>query len=95
MKNLAAAVAIAVSLAATDGFAPSASLACMPAINFEAIDREMAKPALDPSVRVQAKSLKIRAVAEIENGHRAEGRRLYFQLMELLGLSRPNGRFRC
>lgn len=73
----------------------SPALACMTPISLSAIDRELAKPNLAGELLTQASKLRATAAAEIENGHPDEGRRLYYQLMTLLGMPTSSGRLRC
>ena len=69
----------------------SPALACMTRISLSAIDRELAKPDLAGELLTQGRKIKVTAAAEIENGHLDEGRRLYYQLMTLLGMPTSSG----
>ena len=58
-------------------------------------ERRIADPNLESDLKEGANVLKTRAAAAIEAGHRDEGRRVYYQLMALLGISASSGRYRC
>ncbi len=64
----------------------SPALACMTPISLSAMNVRLAKPDLAGELLTQARKLRVTAAAEIENGHLDEGRRLYYQLMTLLGI---------
>ena len=72
-----------------------AANACSGPINLAAIEQRLADPNLDGGLRERANLLKTRAAAAIEAGHRDQGRRAYYQLMDLLGMSPSSGRYRC
>ena len=72
----------------------SAASACGIHIDLAMIEQRIADPNLERDLKEEANVLKTKAAAAIESGHRDEGRRTYYQLMKLLGIS-ASGRFRC
>jgi hypothetical protein len=87
--SVAAAVLLGVFLT------PSGSVACEARIDLAAIEQELAKPGLGADLHREANALKDKAASAIQAGRREEGRRLYFELMALLGVPTSAGRFRC
>jgi hypothetical protein len=85
-------IIIAAMLSCLGSFAASA---CGGHINLTAIEQRIADPNLQGDLKERANALKTRAEDAIEAGHRDEGRRMYFQLMELLGISTSFGPYRC
>ena len=74
---------------------PSSGFACGGRINLAAVEQELAKPGLSADLHREASAIKNKAASAIQAGRREEGRQLYLELMALLGVSTPAGRFRC
>ncbi len=96
MKNRqASATIIAVMLGCLlSGIGSSAASACGIHIDLAVIEQRIADPNLESDLKERANVLKTKAAAAIEAGNRDEGRRTYYQLMKLLGIS-ASGRFHC
>ena len=93
MKTRFASVAIVAALLSCLG---SLSVsACGRRIDLVAIQQRISDPGLQGDLKERANALKTSAAAAIEAGHRDEGRRMYYQLMELLGIPRYAGRYHC
>ena len=73
----------------------SPALACMTPISLSAIDRELAKPDLAGELLTQARKLRVHGRRRNREWPLDEGRRLYYQLMTLLGMPTSSGRLRC
>jgi hypothetical protein len=74
---------------------PSSSFACEARINLAAVEQELARPGLSADLRREATAIRNKAASAIQAGRREDGRRLYFELMALLGVPPSAGRFRC
>jgi hypothetical protein len=96
MKNRpASAIIVAAILSClSSSLGSSAAGACGSRINLAVIEQRIADPNLESGLKDRANVLKTKAAAAIEAGHRDEGRRTYYQLMNLLGIS-ASGRYRC
>ena len=72
----------------------STASACGLRIDLAVIERRIADPSLESDLKEKANALKTKAAAAIQAGHRDDGRRMYYQLMTLLGIP-SSGRHRC
>jgi hypothetical protein len=96
MKNRpASAIIIAAMLSCLlSSLGSSAASACGSRINLAMIEQRIADPNLESDLKERANELKTKAAAAIEAGQPDEGRRTYYQLMKLLGIS-ASGRYHC
>jgi hypothetical protein len=97
MKNRpASAIIIAATLTCfLSGPGSSVASACGIRIDLPAIEQRIADPNLESDLKERANVLKTTAAAAIEAGHPEEGRKTYYQLMKLLGISGSgSGRYR-
>jgi hypothetical protein len=95
MKTMKTRLSSVVFVVVLSGLAPFAANACGTHINLAAIEHRMADPNLPVDLKERAVALKARAASAIEAGKRDEGRRMYYRLMDLLGVTPPPGPFRC
>jgi hypothetical protein len=91
MIRFASAIVIAAVLSGSGSLAASA---CGVRIDLAVIAQRIGDPNLESGLKEKAIALRTRAAAAIEAGHRDEGRRMYYQLMALLGVT-ASGRHRC
>ena len=90
-----ASLSVAATVLAGIVLTPSRSFACEARIDLAAIEQELARPSLSADLHREANAIKNKAASAIQAGRREEGRRLYFELMALLGVPTFAGRFRC